>query len=212
MITNPPKVYIKHNWENRQGFKYKQPIDYCNGIELTYQTISNFETIFGVTFKQAQKESHAYNQALKQSKFYLDLWKNNKIRNQAFSKIYQFNLSGKSGTGSNTTPLFSFEIYMMNDGFKMLAFCELSALNPGISIVADKQDGDYIINPKGFSYNRCYQKKDYFIYLAFGIEIFGKKTNFYFQTNKSHHYFQVDNNINNYQAAINGNLKPLDIK
>ena len=69
--------------------------------------------------------------------------------------------------------------------------------------------GRRVIN-KGISYQRCYKKKDYFVYIAFGIEIQGKKTNFYFQTNKSNNTFQIDNNIENYTDAINGKLKPLE--
>jgi len=209
-MIKEPKIYIKHSWEKREGFRYEQPVDKCNGVRLTFETIGNFESIFGEPFAKVQKESNAYNNALNESKFKSDLWKNDKARNSAFKKIYDFNISGKSGTGSSTTPLFPFEIYMMNDGFEMLSFCELNAINSGVSIIAEKQDGLTFINPKGFKYSRCYKKEDYFIYVAFGIEINKTKTNFYFQTNKSHFTFQVDNDFSNYERAIKGHLKPLE--
>ena len=72
--------------------------------------------------------------------------------------------------------------------------------------VCDKMIGDEIVNPKGIRFTRTYSKEDNFIYLAFGIEINKVKTNFYFQTSKSHHYFQVNNSFNKYLDAINGKL------
>ena len=98
----------------------------------------------------------------------------------------------------------------MNDGFEMISFCELNAIDPGVIIVADGFVNDCFINPKGLQYKRCYIKEGYFIYLAFGIEINNKKTNFYFQTNKSHKFFQVDNDYVNYLKSINGELTPLE--
>ncbi len=211
MEVQEPKVYIKTAWEKREGFIYKEPVEYCNGIRLTFEAIRDFEKIFKTPFSVALKESRAYNDALRDSNYHSEFWKNDEAKNKAFSKIYEFNLSGKSGNASSTTPLFPFEIYMMNDGFEMVSFCELNAIDSGVSIVAGKQKGDTLINPKGVLYNRCYQKDDYFICMAFGIEIDGKKTNFYFITNKSNYTFQVDNDINNYQKAINGKLKPLEL-
>ena len=106
---------------------------------------------------------------------------------------------------SSTTPLLPFEIFLLNDGFEMVSFSEMNAINPGVNLVTNKND-----NIIGLKYSRCYRKDDYFIILAFGIEINKKKTNFYFMTNK-HPYaeFQVDNNLDNFDDAINGKLKPL---
>lgn len=208
-MIKEPEIYIKHCLEKREGFRYKQPVYYCNGKRLTFETIGDFKNIFGVPFAKVQKESNAYNNALDESKYKSEFWTNDEAKNKAFSKIYDFNLSGKSGTGSSTTPLLPFEIYMMNDGFNMVSFCELNAINPGVSIIAEKQDGLTFINPKGLKYSRCYKKDDYFIYIAFGIEINKQKTNFYFKTNKSGYTFQVDNDLSNYKKAIEGKLKPL---
>ena len=133
------------------------------------------------------------------------MWKNNVAKQQAFDKVYEFNKSGKSGSMSSTTPLLPFEIFLLNDGFEMVSFSEMNAINPGVNLVTNKND-----NIIGLKYSRCYRKDDYFIILAFGIEINKKKTNFYFMTNK-HPYaeFQVDNNLDNFDDAINGKLKPL---
>lgn len=209
MITKRPSTYIEMRWERRDGCKYGQPVEYCNGSRLTHEAISEFKNVFGVSYRDAKKESRAYNDAVNESMFNSGLWKNQESRAKALNKIYEYNLSGKSGTGSTTTPLLPFEIYMMNDGFEMVSFCEMNAINPGFSIVCEKQKDNVLISPKGVKYGRCYQKDDYIICLAFGIKINGRETNFYFTTNKSEHTFQVDNNLENYEKAINGQLKPL---
>lgn len=206
-----PKTYIETRWEHREGFYYEHPFDYCNGVKLTFEILSDFENVFGVPFSKAQRESYAYNSALKESMYDSSIWKNNESREKAFEKIYHFNISGKSATGSSTTPLFPFEIYMMDDGFEMISFCELNSINPGISIVADKQVYCAYINPRGIRYSRCYKKGEMFVYIAFGIEIGGKKTNFYFGTDINNDIFQVNNDIANYEKAINGKLKSLFI-
>ena len=210
-MTEKPKNYIVTKWEYRKGFKFKQPYDYCNGIKITSETIANFKKIFGVDFTSARKESYLYNSTLVDCNYKSELWKDEKTKNKAFDKIHLFNINGKSGSSSSTTALFPFEIFLLNDGFEMLSFCELNAINSGVQIIADKFVNDAFINPTGIKYNRCYNKKDNFIYVAFGIEINNKKTNFYFQTTKSNYTFQVDNNIDNYKQAINGKLKPLEL-
>ncbi len=98
---------------------------------------------------------------------------------------------------------------MMNDGFEMVSFCELNAINTGLVIVCKSVQGDILNNPVGSYNNRCYVKGDNKICLMFGIEKDGVKTKFYFTTSKSRHHFQLDNDINNYSKAINGELKPL---
>ena len=187
MEIQEPKVYIKHAWEKREGYKYEQPVEYCNGIKLTFETIIDFENIFKTPFSVAEKESRSYNNALDKSKYYSKFWKNDEAKNKAFSKIYDFNLSGKSGTGSSTTPLFPFEIYMMNDGFEMISFCEMNAINPGLNLFVYKKSkkkiGDQYVYKGKEVFSRCYKKNDLIVSLAFGITIGDKKTNFYFVTN-----------------------------
>lgn len=182
-----PTVYIETKWENR-GSRYPQPIKYCNGKELTCEVIKNFEIIFNKEFGIASSESRAYNTALSYSKYDSELWKNDRARDNAFEKIYNFNLQGKGGTSGSVTPLLPFEIFLMNDGFEMKSFCELNALMPMY---------------------RTYVKGDVKINIAFGIIIDGRQTNFYFKTSKHPSEFQVDNNPENYTKAINGKLKPL---
>ncbi len=201
-----PKTYIKRSYEHREGFEYKQPVEYCNDVRLTFDVIKDFKNIFGVSLSQAVKESSSYNRALESCKYDSELW-NEKQRDKALLKIH--NSISNSNCLSSITPLFPFEIYMMNDGFEMISFCGLNAIDPGFSIVAKSQIGDNILNPQGIKYGRCYKKDNHFISLGFGIEINDIKTNFYFNISKSNSYFQVDNNINNYHKAINGNLKSL---
>jgi len=202
-----PKIYIETRWEKRDGFSFLQPVEYCNNIKFT---ISNFEKIFNVPFSVVKKESDMYKNTIEDSNYNSKLWKNTDIKNKAFSKIYDFNISGKSGSISSTTPLFPFEIYMINDGFEIISFCELNAINPGLTIIADTFINNALVNPKGIQYRRSYKKDDNFIHLGFGIEINERKVNFYFKTSKSVFTFQVDNNFNNYEKAINGKLKPLE--
>lgn len=204
-MTGKPKLLIETRWEKRKGFKFLQPTKYCGETELTFDVISNFKEIFGEEYSKVSKDSFCYENTLNDINYNSDLWKNNVAKQQAFDKVYEFNKSGKSGTGSSTTPLLPFEIFLLNDGFEMVSFSEMNAINPGVSLVYNKD-----INNIGLKYSRCYKKDDYFIILAFGIEINKKKTNFYFMTNK-HPYaeFQVDNNLDNFDDAINGKLRPL---
>lgn len=208
-----PSPYIEIRWEKVDGNNvspYPQPFDYCDDVKLTFEIISNFKDYFGISYSECSRESEIYRRTIEDLLYESELWKNESIKDMAFSKIYEFNKNGKSGNGSATTPLFPFEIYMMNDGFIMKSFCELTAINPGLSIVCDKivPDGESysFTNPKKFHYSRYYEKEDYFICLGFGYG----KTNFYFKTSRCWgEYFQVDNDIKNYENAINGKLKIL---
>ena len=220
MNPQEPKVYIKHAWEQREGFRYEQPVEYCNGIRLTSKIMKSFEEIFGTPFGVAQRESRAYNNALKECLFDSHLWKNSEVRFKVFNKIYEFNLSGKSGSGSTTTPLFPFEIYMMNDGFEMVRFSELNAINPGLKMHSTgfEKIGDYEYHSvRIFTPERFYEKGKKLISLKFG---FDKRVNFYFTIHTKENpnslfgifwdkAFQVDNDINNYQLAIEGKLKSI---
>lgn len=198
-----PKYYIQTFYEKRQGFQYEQPVERLNGKSYYEHPEDSFER---QNWGSIYWDSRKYNDALDYSQFNSNLWTNEKAKIKAFTKIYDFIKKGKSGSGSSITALFPFEIFMMNDGFTMDSFTELNAINSGFHIVCDKIIGDEIVNPKGIRYSRTYSKEDNFIYLAFGIEINKVKTNFYFQTSKSPHYFQVNNSIDKYLDAINGKL------
>lgn len=202
-----PKYYIQTFYEKRKGFQYEQPIQRLNGKSYFEYSENSFER---QNWGSIYWDSRKYNDALAYSQFNSDLWTNEKAKIDAFNKIYEFIKKGKSGSGSSVTPLFPFEIFLMNDGFTMDSFTELNAINTGVFIVCDKIVSDKIINPKGIKFSRTYLKDDNFIYLAFGIEFNKLKTNFYFQTSKSHHYFQVNNSIDKYSDAINGKLPFLD--
>jgi len=204
-----PEYYIETFYEKRDGFRFEQPVQRLKGKTYYDYPESSYEREnWGIL----RIESSKYNEAIFCSQYNSELWKRKSQRNKAFLKIYEFIKKGKSGSGSSITPLFPFEIYLMNDGFKMVSFCELNAINTGVQIVAEKCIGDEIIGVKGLKYSRCYLKEDNFIYLAFGIVFYDIKTNFYFETSKSNFTFQVDNNIENYHNAINGKLRPLQTK
>jgi len=204
-----PKLYIKTFYEKREGFRFEQPVQRLNGKSYYDYPENSYER---ENWAYIRRESEYYNSSLYYSQFDSELWTNTKAKIKAFDKIFTFVKNGCSGSASSITALFPFEIYLMNDGFEMISFCELNAINPAVSIIADKWIGDEIINPKGIKYSRCYLKDDNFIYLAFGIVFNEVKTNFYFETSKSNYTFQVDNNIKNYEKAINGELPPLQIK
>ena len=203
-----PLYYIKTFFEPREGFRFDQPVERLNGKSYYEYEQDSYERKNWGTISWDSKK---YNDALDYSQFYSELWTNEEAKLQAFTKIYNFIKDGKSGSGSSITGLFPFEIFLMNDGFEMISFTELNAINPGVGIICDKIVGDEIINPRGLRYLRTYLKDDNFIYLGFGIEFDKKKTNFYFQTSKDYlHHFQVDNTIENYEKAINGKLPFLD--
>ena len=198
-----PKYYIQIFQEKVEGMQYEQPIERMNGKTYWEFSPDSFER---QNWGSIYWDSRKYNDSLDYCQFNSELWTNENAKIQAFNKIYDFIKKGKSGSGSSVTQMFPFEIFMMNDGFTMDNFCELNAINSGIHIVCDKMIGDKIVNPKGIKYSRTYLKKDNFIYLAFGLETNKVNTNFYFQTSKSHHYFQVNNSIDKYLDAINGKL------
>lgn len=196
----PPKDYIQTFQEKVDGMQYEQPIERLNGKTFWEFAPDSFERKnWGAIYWDSKK----YNDALDYSQFNSDLWTNETAKKQAFNKIYDFIKNGKK---SSITQLFPFEIFMMNDGFAIDSFSELNAINTGVQIIGDKTIGDQISNPKSVECSRCYSKGDNSIYLAFGIEINNVKTNFYFQTSNSPHYFQVNNSIDKYLDAVNGKL------
>lgn len=207
MESRKPNIYLHKEFHFRDGFEYEQPYDYCGGLRINLKQLMNFKALFGVIFSEAKKESNYYNNAITYSRYNSKLWTNKSSMDAAFLKIHEFNIKGGSGSGSSVTPLFPFEIFMMNDGFEMISFCELTRINPGISIVGDSMVGDKIINPKGIVRTRFYHKDGLCVYLGCGIKTGDYQTSFYFETNKSNAIFQIDNDINNYNKAIKGELK-----
>ena len=211
--TPPPNPYMVFGYEHVNGHRFKEPVDIING--KTYYDF-NKNSYEKKHWGSIYRESYSYNAALKHSKFDSELWENKSIRNKAFNEIYDFIKNGGSGDSSSITSLFPFEIYMLNDGFEMVSFCELNAINPGVSLVAESRNGDSVKNPKGFIYKRLYKKNNLYIYLAFGYSEMDNegnvitKCNFYFKTSKSEWSYQVDNDINNYKKSINGQLTPLE--
>ena len=121
-----PKYYIKTFYEPRNGFQFKQPVERLNGKSYYEYDENSYER---QNWGFLKKESYNYNQALDFSKFNSNLWLNDDIKINAFNKINEFINKGKSGSGSSITGLFPFEIFLLNDGFEMISFCELKYLD-----------------------------------------------------------------------------------
>ncbi len=187
-MIQQPKYYIRDLLKKREGFEYPQPVTYCNDVKLDYNTICDFKNIFGVDYKAVSKESFYFNKAVNGLNNDSDLWSNEKVKEQSFNVIYDYVINGGGKSHSSITPLSPFEIFMLNDGFKMNYFCELNTLNP---------------------MSRKYQKEDLIIRICFGVIVNKRKVNFYFETSKSNKIFQVSNSKEDYNKAINGKLKEL---
>lgn len=206
---NTPVPYMQTFYEPREGFKFEQPVQRINGMSYYQYPENSFERQnWGFIYYESKK----YNDTLEYSRFNSELWKNNEIKKEAFNKIYEFVKNGRSKSGSSITPLFNFEIFLMNDGFKMSSFSELNAINPAITILCEKVNGDELINVLGFKKTRTYIKGKKEISLCFGLECFGVKTNFYFEISNSNDAFQVDNDFKNYKKAVKGLLPSLTKK
>lgn len=199
-----PGYLLETFYEFRKGYQYKQPVERIKGKSFYEYNKKSHERInWGDLYWKSKK----YNDAIIFSRYHSNLWKSGKAKKHAFNMIYNFIIKGKSGTGSSITKLFPFELFLLNDGFKMVGFCELNAINPGRQLICDAVKGDVVTNPIGFYYPRTYVKKDVSINIVFGFGDF----NFCFKTsNNPNNHFQIDNNIHNYKSAINGKLKPLN--
>jgi len=174
-----PQHLITTSFEPREGYQFNQPVERLNGKSyFEYDEDSYERKNWGVI----RNQSRLYNAALDYSLFHSDLWTNEQAKEKAFDVIYEY--ISKRSSASAVTPLFPFEIYMLNDGFELTSFCELNATQCTA---------------------RCYYKDGVQVYLGFGFE----NTNFYFKTSNSSEYFQVDNTKENYTKAIEGKLNPI---
>lgn len=201
-----PDYMMKTFWEKKDGYRYEQPVHRLNGkIRDEYPQDSYEYKNWGKIYW----DSKAYNDSLDYCNFDSYMWQNKLAKLRAFEKIYNFVKSGASGQGSAVTQLLPFEIFLMNDGFEMINFCELNAINPGVSIVGEQVNEFKYKNITGLYYGRSYIKDDNFIYIAFGLKTEDRLINFYFKTSKSKHYFQVENSIEKYHDSISGKLKPV---
>lgn len=199
-----PEYYIKTSWEPIDGYNFPQPIERLNGKSYYEYPEDSYERN---NWGKIYWDSRSYNDALDSVLFDSDFWRDSEAKLQAFNIVYSFIKSGKSGQHSSITRMFPFEIELMNNGFKMMSFCELNAINTGLKIIADKVIGNEVINPRGVSYDRWYKRgEDEKVYLGFGCD----NANFYFELSKyPGDYFQVENNLSKFNDAINGKLKKL---
>jgi len=182
---NKPKAYIYTLFEIPEGYQYEQPIKYCNGVQLTAERIEKFNNLFGVPFHEAWKQSNTYNQALEQCDYNSDLWQDNEAKDKAFAFIADCIVKRNGGDGSSVTPLFPFEIYLLNDGFVMQSFTELNAMHP---------------------MGRKYVKTNCTVQISYGQ---GRKVFSFTTTNAPDKRFELTNDLSQYHKAINGNLNPM---
>jgi hypothetical protein len=205
-----PDFYIETKYEknviNSKGLVvehyFPQPVEYCNGKTYFQYPENSYER---KSWAENYWKSYRFDEAITASNFNSNKWRSEEAKNKAFEIIYQFCLNGKSGNFSSITPLMPFEIELMNNGYQMIGFCELNALSPSFSIVAEKVVEDKIINPSGFIYRRAYRKESKIIGIGFG-----KKTNFYFQIMGNIKRFQVPIDMELFDKAVNGELKPIE--
>ncbi|HDZ04854.1 hypothetical protein LCGC14_0370930 [marine sediment metagenome] len=191
-----PKYFIKTYYEHKEGFHHKQPVKKLNGKEYHQYSQDSYER---KNWGDIKLKSHKYTEALRICDS--NLWLDEKLKENGLKVIYDFLLK-QEGSGS-CTKLFPFEVFLMNDGFEMVSFCELNAFSPGVTLWLDKNN-----KPLGLSTNRLYKKIDHLVYLGFGR---GKGNGkFYFQTSvDKRFYFEVDNEFTNYDKAINAELEPM---
>jgi hypothetical protein len=173
-------------YEYVNGFQFKQRIERFNGKQYHECDRNSYEISNWV---KANKETKIKELA-KQIVLYNDLtmWENEIQKENAFSFVYEF-ISNKIKIGGSITNMLPFEIFLMSDGFELINFCELNAIDP---------------------IYRVYKKNDCIIYIGCGILLDSKRfVQFYFIINNKRKIYQVDNKKENYSDAINGKLKDL---
>ena len=179
---------IKTKYKKVKNFKYKQPVKFYNNIELTSNVINNFKNIFQENYIDVSKRTYLYEKTKNSMNYKSLFWEDIFIKKKVFNFIYNYYVNLDKIIVGSTTPLFPFEIFMLNDGFNIIEFCELNAINP---------------------MSRTYKKNDLIINVCFGVVVNAIKTNFYFKNNKSNKYYQINNDIQNYYKSINFELKHL---
>ena len=184
MIDNGLEYYMTFNIEKVVGKRYEQNVDRVLGKEWIEYSKDSY--IYN-NWAKIYWESHKFNNALKYCNYESDKWSSTEVKDKALSKIYDFIKNRPKGCMSRITPLLPFEMYLLNDGFEMISFAPMNALEPN---------------------GRIYSKDGKEIVLAFGLTIDDRRTNFFYSVNNDN-YYQVDNNIDNYIDAINSKLKPL---
>lgn len=175
-----PLFYI-HNRFPKNKYGHSELITYINDIpynklpEYCYQ-IKNFGKLKNI--------SDNYILALQVLNHDHEKWGNDIInKNKAFCKILE-SIKNKK-TQDSITPLLPFEIYLLKDGFEMVAFGGLNAYCP----------------------NRIYKKREKVIILYFGSIYGGNKINFSFELN--YNFYQVSNKEEDYHNSINEKMPKL---
>jgi len=193
--STKPSSFIEIKWEKREDFQYLQPRRYVNGEVDCWGSHRNIEN---------DQWQRARDVIMDESEF----WKDENAKEEAFKIVYDYikTLPGE------VTKMFPFEIFLMNNGFKMESFDCLTAIKPGICFIADKIEGDRVFNPRGFNYKRYYLREERLVSMQFGVNQY----KFFFnlhplnETEKDiYGCYHISNEEKDFENAINGNLKRL---
>lgn len=184
-----------------KGYPFKQNIEVINGKSYFEYSESSYERMHWGELSQKSKE---YREALYLMSENSHYWKDEVLKDDTFDIIFHF--LKKKKTFDSITKMFPFEIWLINNGFKMIGFDGLNAHNPCFSLCADKIVDDAFTNPSGVKYSREYHNGEKTISICFGYGA----TNFYFTIDRDFHKnYQVPINENDFLKGINGKLNEL---
>lgn len=107
-------------------------------------------------WNKAEKDARHFNEILRLSKYNDPYWTNKKERDYCFELIFN-TIDQYTGV---SIPLFKFEIWLMNNDWKIQSWCPLSARHPGMSFFSATTT---------MGYGRFYAKGEKEVYMAFGM-------------------------------------------
>lgn len=178
--------YLIETIQKDVGGAYPQPIELCNGREYYEYPVGSYERD---NWGCISWDSDRYTYALHLIRHEDKSWINEDVKGGAFEVVYEFLLNGR--TYGSVTPMFPFEIHLMNRGFTMTSFSELNSMVPGGEVLG-----------KG----RIYNNGDLYVYMVFGVG----NSNFCFRlSSHPREVFQVENDPDLFESAISGKLKPI---
>lgn len=156
-----PKYYIETRFEKtikfREGdvrnYQYSQPVEYCNGVCYWDYDKNSYER---KNWGNLYWESKWFNDCLTIARYNDKAWTDKSAMDKAFEIIFTKKSSGEGVY----VPINDFEIWLMCKGYDMISFDKMCSQSPCISIVAEKQDGNKLLNSKGLVYTRYYTNKN----------------------------------------------------
>lgn len=118
-----PTNYIETRFEKIDGFCHLQPVEYCNGVSYN-DSPQHIKDKWGTYYWDCYK----YNSVLNLMKFDDECWNNMETKEKVFDTVLSYLLKDK--TMRSVTPLFGFEVYLLNEGFTLVDFGKLHAHEP----------------------------------------------------------------------------------